>query len=184
MTVWPETSSTPQLFTANSSDDFHKSWSMSLRSINCFQQGNSPCSLSLLLGKFLLCIQVALISLECSCKPSCNQNFTCARCKQSFGQCRCRGTSVETVDIGQFQRSICMNSWMLPLSIPTEFLPVNNYSMKHDRPNFSPALVNDDWLTPGPDPTSMLHVVTVDIAPNDEYANNEGDEEVKWLTKS
>ena len=154
---------------------------MSFRSINCFQQGrNSPCSFSLLLGKFLLCIQVALISLECSCKPSCNQNFTCARCKQSFGQCHCRGASVETVDIAQFQRSICMNSWMLPLSIPTEFLPVNNYSMKHDRPNFSPALVNDNWLTPNPDPTSMLHVVTVDIAPNEEHANNEEDEHVKW----
>ena len=45
-----------------------------------------------------------------------------------------------------------MNSWMLPLSIPTEFLPVNNYSTKYDRPNFSPALVKDDRLTPGPDP--------------------------------
>ena len=187
MTVWPETSSTPQLFTANSYDVFqqlHKSWSMSLRSINCFQQGNSPCSSSLLLGKFLLCVQVALISLECPRKPSCNQNFTCARCKQSFGQCRLSGTSVETVDIAQFQRSICMNSWMLPLSIPTEFLPVNNYSMKHDCPNFSPGLVNDDWLTPSTDPTSMLQVVTVDIAPNEEHDNDEEDEDVKRLTKS
>ena len=148
MTVWPETSSTPQLFTANSSDDFHKSWSMSFRSINCFHQGNGMCGSSLLLGKFLLCVQVALISLECSCKLSCNQNFTCARCKQSFRQCRLSGTSVETVNIAQFQCSICMNSWMLPLSIPTEFLPVNNDSMKLYRPNFSAALVNDDWLTP------------------------------------
>ena len=91
MTVWPETSSTLQLFTANSSDNFHKSWSMSLRSINCFQQGNNPCSSSLLLGKFLLCLHLELISLERSWKPSNDQNFTCARCKQSYGQCHCRG---------------------------------------------------------------------------------------------
>ena len=56
-----------------------------------------------------------------------------------------------------------MNSWTLPLLIPVEFLTENNYSTKHDHPNFSAALLKNDWLPPGPDATSTLHVVTVDI---------------------
>ena len=186
MTVWPETSSTPQLFTANSSDDFHRSRSMSLWSINCFQQGNSPSSLSLLLGIFLLCIQVPVgtdklrMFMQSQLQPKLHLRSLQAK----LWAMSLLETSVETVDIAQFQRSICMNSWMLPLSIPTEFRPVNNYSMKHDCPNFLPVLVNDDWLTPGTDPTSMLHAVTVDIAPSEEHDNDAEDEDVKRLTKS
>ena len=136
---------------------------MSLRSINCFQQGNTPCSSFQLLRKLLLCIQMTLI--ECSCKPSCNQNFTCARCKQSFGQCHCRGTSVET---SCAVPTLDLYEQLNVTTVNTHRISACKQLFHEIRPsNFSAALADDDRLTPGPDSTSTLHVVTIDIAPKE-----------------